>query len=211
MSATFAVTIDGYDTAIGLIQVREITRGFDIAQWGFAIAPELWGTGAFQDAARLVLQFAFDVLGVHRMEARVFVRNGRGVVALRKLGAIEEGVLRQSTQLNGRYVDQVLCSIVKVTGSRPTRHRPVAPSLFIKIAVAVAPGHRARRIARPLAPRTGIEFRPAQTGVLHGEQILARRDSRAAVAHHYRWPIVPRALRRMTGAAPPDPGRPLRR
>lgn len=113
VSATFAVTIAGYETAIGLIQIREMARGFEIAEWGFAFAPQLWGTGAFQDAARLVLQFTFETLGVHRLEARVFVRNGRGVVALRRIGAIEEGVLRQSSRLNGRYVDQMLFSIVK--------------------------------------------------------------------------------------------------
>ena len=47
-------------------------------------------------APRLVLTFAFDVVGVHRLEARAAVQNGRGNGALRKIGAVQEGILRKS-------------------------------------------------------------------------------------------------------------------
>jgi RimJ/RimL family protein N-acetyltransferase len=59
-----------------------------------------------------VLDFAFTVLGVHRLEARAAVRNGRGNGALRKMGAICEGVLRRSFLRNGEYLDQHLYSIL---------------------------------------------------------------------------------------------------
>ena len=42
-------------------------------------------------ARKLVVDFAFDVLGAHRLEARAAVKNGRGNGALRKLGAVQEG------------------------------------------------------------------------------------------------------------------------
>ena len=68
---------------------------------GLRARAEFWGTGMFTDGARLVLDFAFDVLGVHRLEARAALQNGRGNGALRKLGASQEGVLRQSFLRNG--------------------------------------------------------------------------------------------------------------
>ena len=74
---------------------------FDIAEWGFALGAEFWGTGMFVDGAELVLDFAFDVLGVHRLEARAALKNGRGNGALQKLGAMQEGVLRRSFLRNG--------------------------------------------------------------------------------------------------------------
>ena len=82
--ACFAVTLKGYDTAIGIFQVRELEPGFATAEWGFAIGSAFWGTGVFKASADLVLEFAFDTLGVHRLEARAAVRNGRGTGALRK-------------------------------------------------------------------------------------------------------------------------------
>ena len=64
------------------------------------------------DSAELVIEFAFETLGVHRLEARAAVLNGRGNGALRKLGAVQEAVLRKSFQHNGQFLDQVLYTIV---------------------------------------------------------------------------------------------------
>ena len=111
--ACFAVTLKGFDTAIGIFQVRETEPGFGTAEWGFAIGSPFWGTGVFEESAQLVLEFAFDTLDVHRLEARAAVRNGRGTGALLKLGAVPEGVLRKSFLRNGEYLDQVLYAIVE--------------------------------------------------------------------------------------------------
>ncbi|HZT75676.1 MAG TPA: GNAT family protein [Vicinamibacterales bacterium] len=111
--ACFAVTAIGCDTAIGIFQVRELEPGFATAEWGFAIGSAFWGTGVFEESARLVLTFAFDALGVHRLEARCAVRNGRGNGALRKIGAVQEGVLRKSFLRNGDHLDQALYAIVE--------------------------------------------------------------------------------------------------
>jgi ribosomal-protein-alanine N-acetyltransferase len=110
--ACFAVTLKGSDTAIGIFQVRGTEPSFETAEWGFAIGSAFWGTGAFQDGADLVLEFAFDTLGVHRMEARAAVLNGRGNAALRKMGGVPEGILRKSFLRNGEYLDQVLYTII---------------------------------------------------------------------------------------------------
>lgn len=110
--ACFAVTLQGYDTAIGIFQIRETEPGFGTAEWGFAIGSPFWGTGVFKEGAELVIEFAFETLGAHRLEARSAVRNGRGNGALRKLGAVQEGLLRKSFLRNGEYLDQVLYAIV---------------------------------------------------------------------------------------------------
>jgi RimJ/RimL family protein N-acetyltransferase len=108
----FAVTVKGHDTAIGIFQVRQLDGEFTTAEWGFAIGSAFWGTGVFADAADLVLEFTFDTIGVHRLEARSAVQNGRGNGALLKLGATREAVLRKSFRRNGRYLDQVLYTML---------------------------------------------------------------------------------------------------
>jgi RimJ/RimL family protein N-acetyltransferase len=110
--ACFAVTIASDDTAIGIFQLRQLEPDFSTAEWGFALAPEYWGSGAFKESAELLLGFAFDTVGVHRLEARAAVRNGRGNGALRKIGAIQEGILRKSFLRNGDYHDQTLWAIL---------------------------------------------------------------------------------------------------
>jgi RimJ/RimL family protein N-acetyltransferase len=108
----FAIVPHGSDTPVGMFQVRALDSSFGTAEWGFALASEFWGTGIFVDGARLVVDFTFEVLRAHRLEARAAVKNGRGNGALRKLGAVQEGVLRRSLLCNGEYLDQTLWTIV---------------------------------------------------------------------------------------------------
>jgi len=110
--ACFAVVPHGMQTAIGLFQVRQLEPGFATAEWGFAIGSAFWGSGIFLEAGQMVVGFAIETLGVSRLEARAAVANGRGNGALRKLGAVQEGVLRRSFLKNGQFLDQMLWSIL---------------------------------------------------------------------------------------------------
>jgi RimJ/RimL family protein N-acetyltransferase len=111
-NACFAVVPHGMSTAVGLFQVRQLEPGFATAEWGFALGSAFWGTGMFIDGAHLVVDLAVETLKVGRLEARACVANGRGNGALRKLGAVQEGVLRRSFLKNGQYLDQMLWSIL---------------------------------------------------------------------------------------------------
>src|SRR4051812_18115489 len=108
----FAVTLAESDTAVGIFQLRAIEPGFGTAEWGFALGSSVWGTGVFQACAELVMEFAFDTVGVHRLEARAALRNLRGNGALKKIGAKQEGILRKSFQRNGEYLDQALWTVL---------------------------------------------------------------------------------------------------
>lgn len=59
------------------------------------------------------MDFVFEVLGAHRLEARAALANGRGNGALQKLGALREAVFRKSFFCRGEYLDQALCTIVR--------------------------------------------------------------------------------------------------
>jgi len=108
----FGVVPDGCEHAVGLFQVRQLNGSFDIAEWGFAIGSEFWGSGVFIEGARAVLAFTFDTIGAIRLEARASVANGRGNGALQKLGATREALLRRSFLRDGEYHDQVLWSVL---------------------------------------------------------------------------------------------------
>jgi RimJ/RimL family protein N-acetyltransferase len=108
----FGVVPDGTDAAIGIFQVRQLEPGFGTAEWGFALGSTYWGSGLFIGAAQMVVDFVFEVIGTHRLEARSAVQNGRGNGALRKIGATQEGVLRKSFLKNGEHLDQNLWTLI---------------------------------------------------------------------------------------------------
>ena len=112
-SLTYAITTGTARHPIGLIQVRQLDPSFEVGEWECTVSPSARGTGVFLESVRLVGSFAFGSVGVRRLETRVLLQNGRGNTALRKLGAVEEGILRRSVRRNGEYVDQVLWSLLK--------------------------------------------------------------------------------------------------
>ena len=109
---TFGIVPEGCDHAVGLVQVRAVAPRFSVAEWGFAVGSPFWGSGMFLASARMTLDFAFKHTAVNRLEARAVVQNSRGNGALRKLGAVQEGVLRGSLLKDGKYLDQIMWSIL---------------------------------------------------------------------------------------------------
>jgi RimJ/RimL family protein N-acetyltransferase len=107
----FGVVPEGSDVAIGLFQLRQMEPTFGTAEWGFALGSSFWGTGVFVAAAKLVADFAFDGVGVRRLEARATVQNLRGNGALNKIGANRECVLPRSFLREDEYLDQALWTI----------------------------------------------------------------------------------------------------
>jgi [ribosomal protein S5]-alanine N-acetyltransferase len=110
---TYAITLIGSRRIIGLIQARQLDPAFDAAECECVILPSSRGSGAFIEAVRLAGSFAFATVGSRRLEARVPVANGRANGAMRKLGAVQEGLLRRSLRRRGEYFDQVLWSVLK--------------------------------------------------------------------------------------------------
>jgi RimJ/RimL family protein N-acetyltransferase len=108
----FAVVPHGMDRPVGIFQIHRLDSTFETAEWGFAIGSRFWHSGVYGDAAALVLEFAFNTIGAHRLEARAAVANGRGNGALRKVGATRESVLHASLEKDGRYFDQGLWTIL---------------------------------------------------------------------------------------------------
>jgi RimJ/RimL family protein N-acetyltransferase len=110
---TYVITLTSQRAVVGLIQVRQLDPLFEAAEWECTIAPSSRGLGIFVEAARLVGSLAFGTIGTHRLEARVPIQNGRANGALKKLGAVQEGILRRSARRGEEYIDQVLWSMLK--------------------------------------------------------------------------------------------------
>lgn len=128
----FGIIPVGSDEIVGLFELRQLQPGFFRGELGFALSPTVWGTGLFIHAMRLLLGFATEVIGIHRIEARASVDNARSNAALQKSGARKEGVLRAAFVCEGKFVDQNLWAIVAgldhVSPRRPTPGADAAAS-----------------------------------------------------------------------------------
>jgi N-acetyltransferase len=78
------------------------------------LAPQFQGTGINRQAKFALLSYAFDVLKFERVEVKTDVLNGRARAALKKIGMVEEGVLRSHTLMHSnRRRDTIYYSILK--------------------------------------------------------------------------------------------------
>lgn len=78
------------------------------------LGKQFQGTGINFHAKFCLLNYAFDILKFERVEIKTDNLNERAKQALRKIGAVEEGVLRSHMQMpKGRRRDSVYFSIIK--------------------------------------------------------------------------------------------------
>ena len=73
-----------------------------------------WGGGYGQSAVRALIQYAFEVCDLHRIELRVFEENAKARHIYQKVGFVEEGVMRKKyADREGKYHDMVLMAMLR--------------------------------------------------------------------------------------------------
>lgn len=98
----------------GQISLERISRRDGTAEVGVVLAKEEHrGKGIGREALSLLLRYAFDALGLRRVELTVFAENSRARLCYLKAGFIEEGVARQKTWKNGKFHDVVSMAVLR--------------------------------------------------------------------------------------------------
>lgn len=84
------------------------------ARYSIAIvSPPHLGRGLGSETTRLVLAYAFEVLRLHRVEARVLADNQRGLACLSACGFVQEGRQRESALVDGAWRDEVVLGVLE--------------------------------------------------------------------------------------------------
>ncbi|MGA8938218.1 MAG: GNAT family protein [Acidobacteriaceae bacterium] len=98
---------------VGMTRLKNMVRENRRATVGSWYCRAAWGTGANTEAKLLLLQHGFEVLGCVRVEFHTDRLNARSRAALKKLGAVEEGILRADVlKPDGRRRDTVMYSVI---------------------------------------------------------------------------------------------------
>ncbi|MEI8394529.1 MAG: GNAT family protein [Rhodospirillaceae bacterium] len=99
---------------VGGLGLGNLRRG--VAQsstLGYWVGERFAKRGYTSDAVRLVLNFAFNELNLHRVEASCLPDNIASRRLLCKLGFIEEGLARSYLRINGAWRDHLLFAVLK--------------------------------------------------------------------------------------------------
>ena len=107
---------DGSDAKgvyIGTVSLRDINPWPGLnATIGYSLDHGYEGRGLMREAVAAVIRFAFEHLNLRRIEACFMPANVRSERLLEALGFQVEGLLRSSLEVNGRWEDHRICSLI---------------------------------------------------------------------------------------------------
>lgn len=100
------------------IQLQQKTLQLGYTWYG----KDFWGTGLNKHCKYLLLQFAFENIGMERVEFRADINNARSIAAMKKIGCVVEGVLRSNTvKRDGNRRDSIVLSILNSEWERDVK------------------------------------------------------------------------------------------
>jgi ribosomal-protein-serine acetyltransferase len=100
-------------TLIGCIDLHQIDWSNANARIGYWLDEEHTGQGIMTRAVRLLAEYAFEALDLHRVEIHVATENHPSRRIPERLGFKMEGVLREVQRLRGAYYDHALYALVR--------------------------------------------------------------------------------------------------
>jgi ribosomal-protein-alanine N-acetyltransferase len=106
----FAITLPEADELIGFARLG--LSGVQAAKLGYAVHAAHWGHGYATDAIRILLDFGFHHLDLHRVSAAIGPDNVASITIANRLGFRYEGCIRDHVFTNNAWRDSLLYSIL---------------------------------------------------------------------------------------------------
>jgi ribosomal-protein-alanine N-acetyltransferase len=103
---TFAVVLREGSELVGSIGMNLNARDNN-GELGYWIGVPYWGRGYCTEAAREVVRYGFEVLGLHRIHSNHFGLNPASGRVMQKVGMVREGTRREHHRKWGEYEDRV--------------------------------------------------------------------------------------------------------
>ena len=111
-SYIFCLDLAGTKEFIGLIALNIGKPKYQSAEVWYKINPKYWGKGYATEALTMLLDFSFNALKLHRIEAGCAVDNIGSVKVLEKVGMTREGMKRKKLPIRGEWKDNYFYAIL---------------------------------------------------------------------------------------------------
>lgn len=107
------VRLKDSDIIIGLCGMFNSADKFKIGEIYYKLIPKYWGQGFATEIAKALVNFGFNELHLHRIEAGAAVDNIKSLKVLEKIGMTKEGIRRKILPIRGKWTDGYQYAIVE--------------------------------------------------------------------------------------------------
>ncbi|TDE43536.1 N-acetyltransferase [Flavobacterium rhamnosiphilum] len=108
----WAITLKDDPKLIGVIGHYRIKPEHFRAEIGYILLPEFNGKGIISEAVKEVVNYGFEVMKLHSIEAIIDPENHGSAKVLEKNGFVKEAHLKENEFFEGRFLDTVIYSIL---------------------------------------------------------------------------------------------------
>lgn len=109
----WAITLKGDPTYMGSISYHLLYKENHRAEIGYLLHPMLHGQGIMDEAIKAVLNYGFNKMGLHSIEAIVLAGNTASENLLKRNGFIQEAHFHQNHYRNGAFIDTLVFGLVR--------------------------------------------------------------------------------------------------
>ena len=109
----WAITLKGNDKFIGIIGHYRIRWEHYRSEIGYMLLPEYRGKGIITEAIQLMVDYGFNQMKMHSLEAIIDPANTASARVLEKNGFVKEAHLKENEFFDGKFLDTVIYSLVK--------------------------------------------------------------------------------------------------
>jgi [ribosomal protein S5]-alanine N-acetyltransferase len=110
----WGITLHGKNRVLGMCGFNYWNRDHRRADIGYDLARDYWSQGIMSEALRAMLQFGFEQMNLHRIEAETIVDNTESVRLLERLGFIREGLRREySWEDDGQFHGSTIYGLLR--------------------------------------------------------------------------------------------------
>lgn len=107
------ITLHDAGTLIGTCTLFAISAQNRRAELGYALGHAYWGQGYMHEALVRLVRYAFDELGLHRLEADIDPDNAASARTLGRLGFCREGLMRERWIVAGTISDSEMYGLLR--------------------------------------------------------------------------------------------------
>lgn len=110
----WAITLKGSPKLIGIIGHYRIKPEHYRSEIGYMILPEFQGKGIVTEAVKAVVEYGFNEMHLHSIEAIIDPENTASAMVLEKNNFIKEAHLKENEFYDGRFLDTVIYSLLNI-------------------------------------------------------------------------------------------------
>ena len=109
---------------IGTIGFWRLQKEHFRAEIGYLLHPDHWGKGLVSEAIDAVMDYGWNVMGLHSVEANVNPGNSASIRVLQKAGFVQEAYFRQNYFFRGRFIDSLIfCKLTPAAEQEATNEQ----------------------------------------------------------------------------------------